>query len=826
MSTLSQFLGSGGGDVKGSTNLLAPATSPALLNEGNSYYIRTGTSVSGLPKSTLNAIIGSSSDFVHPANPIYMNTTTGEHVELVYGNGVYVRGGLNGSLRSTDGVNWTPIVFSTIFNQFQARTPIVFGNGIFATIVWINTASGAQATIFVATSTDAENWTIQPVRSSAGTPNGSIDNAAISFAGGAFYLGVCQLDSTSATYYDIILRSVDAKAWVIVYSASSGAVSPTGSKVVFEAGSRLIAVSQFSSATTGYYQYASSDNGLTWSTGGQSFQAGICGTAYGNSIFVAGTYRTVTGTQLYTTTDGITWTARTLAAGTSGTNLTSVAFGAGLFVIVGGAGVIQTSPDGITWTARTNPLGTGVVLYHVSYDPTVGFIALVGSNNNILRSADGITWTSVNVPIMNRTSYINLIYAESVPIARLNGTLYLTGTGDSILTTTDGATFSRVLSTGSTNSSAHTDVNTANANQAGLVDAGDYIWFMSSVGGLVRISKSDASHRQVIDSSVIFRDVAFLNGTYVAVGDGGVVFSSTDTLNWTSRTSGTATNIISVMAGNGIFVLASTSYTARSTDGITWTNASFASGVLQSAFSNGHFYLFANAGLYVSTNGTSWQFLFARGSFNAMKPWSKGVIVFGGSGASTGAYIVNAASAQYALWGSNIVGNVIEIGDDIWMSNTVNGYTIFNTLTGALTETYSTVGESPITTQWYQRGRTLENGSLATIGPNVVRIGSSNQTMLCYTSTSLSFSMWNLSNWISENNNTIFLYLSGLSTAIDTPSFLFVANSTGYAVVPKIVINSMSMRIAPMSTFGTQWQQDGSTTSTVYNTLVSYRKIN
>src|SRR5574341_2002976 len=53
-----------------------------------------------------------------------------------------------------------------------------------------------------------------------------------------------------------------------------------------------------------------------------------------------------------TSPDGITWTARTIPAGT----YRSVAWNGTVFAAVGDS-VAATSPDGITWTARTMPAG-------------------------------------------------------------------------------------------------------------------------------------------------------------------------------------------------------------------------------------------------------------------------------------------------------------------------------------------------------------------------------------------------------------------------------------------------------------------------------------
>lgn len=68
------------------------------------------------------------------------------------------------------------------------------------------------------------------------------------------------------------------------------------------------------------------------------------------------------------------------------------ASGPALYVVVGEAGRIFTSPDGITWTARTS--GTASDLIFVAYDARAGVVVAVASDRTVRRSADGITWTA------------------------------------------------------------------------------------------------------------------------------------------------------------------------------------------------------------------------------------------------------------------------------------------------------------------------------------------------------------------------------------------------------------------------------------------------
>ena len=126
-----------------------------------------------------------------------------------------------------------------------------------------------------------------------------------------------------------------------------------------------------------YYQFSSRLSGFGITA--------INGVTYGNGLYVAVGASGV----LTTSTDGITWTART--AGLASENLTAVTYGNGLYVIVGASGGLSTSPDGITWTARTSGFA-GNAINGVTYGN--GLYVIVGVIGKLSTSPDGITWTA------------------------------------------------------------------------------------------------------------------------------------------------------------------------------------------------------------------------------------------------------------------------------------------------------------------------------------------------------------------------------------------------------------------------------------------------
>ena len=113
--------------------------------------------------------------------------------------------------------------------------------------------------------------------------------------------------------------------------------------------------------------------------------------------------------------------------------------------------------------------------------------------------------------------------------------------------------------------------------------------------------------------------VAYGNGLFVAVsntGSGNRVMTSPNGINWTSRTSAANNNWISVTYGNGLFVAVANSGTANrvmtSPDGITWTIRTSAADLAWTSvtFGNGLFVAVASSGagnrVMTSPDGISW----------------------------------------------------------------------------------------------------------------------------------------------------------------------------------------------------------------------------
>lgn len=160
-----------------------------------------------------------------------------------------------------------------------------------------------------------------------------------------------------------------------------------------------------------------STNGITWTHKTINHSAGNenlnCG-AYGNGVYVFGG-----SSGLYcTSTDLVTFTQRTIVAGSS---ITSIAFGNGVFVAAVQSSGMFSSTDGITWTARTSTSGSNLsdVIYKNNMFVAVG--------NYVAYSTDGITWSKrSSLP----AAAIDITYAKGLFIALNTG--YVAYSADAI----------------------------------------------------------------------------------------------------------------------------------------------------------------------------------------------------------------------------------------------------------------------------------------------------------------------------------------------------------------------------------------------------------
>ena len=258
---------------------------------------------------------------------------------------------------------------------------------------------------------------------------------------------------------------------------------------------------------------------------------------YGNGMWV------VVGNEatLLSSPDGLTWTAHNPGIAYA---LNSIVFANNLFAVVGESGTILTSPDGLNWTAR--PSGTSDLLYDVSYGG--GKFIAVSAAGTVVTSISGISWTAANGsnPNVYGVAYGNGKYVSVGgyytvywdPFFFIPYYTYYAVTYQSA----DGLTWS---ATSSGQSVMFSDVAFGNGKFVAVGDAGTLI---TSTDGLNWTRSS-------VPATEFLWNVAFGNNTYVVVGgQQGGIYTSTNSVNWVARNSGATNGLFNVGYGNGTFM--------------------------------------------------------------------------------------------------------------------------------------------------------------------------------------------------------------------------------------------------------------------------------
>jgi hypothetical protein len=526
--------------------------------------------------------------------------------DVAFGNGTFVAVGYLGTiLTSPDGTAWTPRTSGTT----NTLAGVVFANGRFVAV-------GQSGTIL--TSPDGMAWTVR----ASGTSNR---------LNGVTFAKVFVVVGDNGT----ILASPDGVNWTARASGTNNSLwKVTFGNGTFVAVGRGIVISSdtltwrpisleapdfefpfFQAIAFGNGKFVAGYVDLCWlgclgggivtSSDGETWEKislwRLASLTFENGLFV-GSY----GDSFYTSSDGATWTAAPSAAGEIGYFFRGgITYGSGVFVAVGGFGEIETSPDGTTWTSRTFR-ASDTSLLDVTY--AKGTFVAVG-DNTIVTSSDGSTWISRTLsdprPSLRAVTFGNdtflavgthlytspdgatwtLVGYGFEDIAFGNGT-FVAVAGDTIVTSPDGSTWT--IRSPFRNTASFNAVTFANDM---FVAVGSSIW--TSPDGVTWTPR-------VSEAPNMLNEVAFGNGVFVAVGNGGTIVTSPEGVNWTPQDSGIEVidfyggviDLHGVAFGDGLFVAAGGNGTIlTSSIGATWTRrASGTNNSLNGAvFNNGTF---------------------------------------------------------------------------------------------------------------------------------------------------------------------------------------------------------------------------------------------
>jgi hypothetical protein len=235
----------------------------------------------------------------------------------------------------------------------------------------------------------------------------------------------------------------------------------------------------------------------------------------------------------------------------------SIAYGNNRYVATGQYGTIVTSHDSIDWFGRAADI-PDILLWSVTFGN--GAFLTAGSNT-ILTSLDGVTWTG------------QAIETDDYLIAATygNGTYVAVGTRGTIFTSTNGTTWSdRSLEN--------------NTGDFYSICFGNNLFVALAVRATEELqsaifTSSDAiSWTATKSTPMALWYVTFGNGLFVAVGDSGMIITSTDGVRWTRQSTGTTAQLMSATWGNGSFVTVGYEGTIlTSPDGYNWNDRTYGS---------------------------------------------------------------------------------------------------------------------------------------------------------------------------------------------------------------------------------------------------------
>lgn len=371
--------------------------------------------------------------------------------------------------------------------------------------------------------------------------------------------------------------------------------------------------------------------------------------AFGAGVFV------IVGTtgQIATSADGITWATRT--SGTTD-NLNVIEFVNGLFV-ASGTNWLGSSPDGITWTARTCPV-SGSLKTAISFINGKYVIGCnTGSSVNMIQwSTDLATWTAFTGAKINQPN--NVVFF-------IDKFYWVNSAGDTIAMDLSGAP--KIVDTQSTIGGVMSVMNGtlfkfATTGTTGRKTADGVTWS--------NFTCNTASVSGGYSAPTFLRGGStgiYANSVYVATSSGGFIQSSPDGITWTNRAITGQANVIYYLGGQ-FLAIGGTTYTGSaiktSTDGITWTNRSIAGDVNAIAYS-GSIYVAvgqngANQIINSSTDGATWtnrlnnsisdafsDVVYGNGTFVAMATNGSGYIYYSTNG-TTWSYSTIAGVGSYA----------------------------------------------------------------------------------------------------------------------------------------------------------------------------------
>jgi photosystem II stability/assembly factor-like uncharacterized protein len=223
------------------------------------------------------------------------------------------------------------------------------------------------------------------------------------------------------------------------------------------------------------------------------------------------------------------------------------------YVSVGTQGAIYTSTDGLNWSIVSDATtGTNDLNSVLYFNSTVGYV-VSDAANHIYYGTDLTALTLAQTG----TSNINAFASDGTNLVAV-------GNSGTILRSTNGSTWTAASSV------------PAAANLHSVVYSSG-IWVAVGDAGAIYVSTDSGANWTIPGGSYAtvtsnLRGIAANGTAFVAVGDSGTVVTSADGSSWTSQTLSGSVNLYAVNASSAQYVIVGAAGSAYvSTDGSTWT---------------------------------------------------------------------------------------------------------------------------------------------------------------------------------------------------------------------------------------------------------------
>lgn len=389
------------GDGLNWTARTLPAATPLSIAYGNAMYVITYNAA-----ASANTVYSSPDLVTWSARGTTQPTSTNLFVAFILGKFV-IPCSANAGTYSTNGTAWSAMSGANTFSMlcacaspdgtyaigFPSSSSVfyrlnsgqlswMFGIGsqtytAITQIEWCNdrfvaTSFNSTPNYFIEYSWDGKIWW------RTDNPAGVTTQVYCAYFAGKFYA----FPTNTTTYY----TSLDGFTWTTV--AGSG-LSYYPNQCLAIANGRMYTMQ----ATNFSY----TNDGTTWANG--TIQSGSwSGITYGNGVYMAYDAQGTTGS-VSTSADGLAWTARANATGTTGlTRMLRTVFASGYFVTATTTGLIYKSADAVNWTKLSN--------YVYGYQPTA-FTALDSDGTNVVftntSDASIVLWNgAANDPLYRR----------------------------------------------------------------------------------------------------------------------------------------------------------------------------------------------------------------------------------------------------------------------------------------------------------------------------------------------------------------------------------------------------------------------------------------